>query len=145
MILSANNISISYDEKPVLSQVSFHIEAHDKLAITGINGAGKTTLLRILTGEEQADSGSVSIPKDVRIGYLPQTPHIDSERTVYDEVILSKKELSEMESELRELEKKMRLHAENDFELDNVYRRYSELSSRFEQPPHIRKIAYRIS
>ena len=133
MILSANNISKSYDEKPVLSQVSFHIEAHDKLAITGINGAGKTTLLKILTGEEQADSGSVSVPKDIRIGYLPQTPHIDSERTVYEEVILSKKELSEMESELRELEKKMRLHAENAFELDNVYRRYSELSSRFEQ------------
>lgn len=132
MILSVNNISRSYDEKPVLSQVSFHIEAHDKLAITGANGAGKTTLLRIITGEEQPDAGSVSLPKDVRLGYLPQSPVIDSERTIYEEVILSKVSLSEMESELRSLEEKMRLHAENSFELEGVYKRYSELSARFE-------------
>ena len=51
MILSVSNIHKSFNEIPVLANVSFHIEDYDKTAIVGINGAGKTTLLRIIMGE----------------------------------------------------------------------------------------------
>ena len=132
MILATDNINKTYDGKCILKDVSFHMEAHDRLAITGINGAGKTTLLRIITGEESADSGTVTIPKDIRLGYLPQNPEIDSERTIYDEVMLVKESLCRMESELRSLEEKMRLHAVNTFALEEVYRRYSALSEKYE-------------
>ncbi|MDO4488916.1 MAG: ATP-binding cassette domain-containing protein, partial [Eubacteriales bacterium] len=81
MIISVSSITKTYDAKTVLSDISFHIEAHDKLAITGINGAGKTTLLKIITGEETADSGTVTVPSGLRVGYLSQHPEIDSERT----------------------------------------------------------------
>ena len=72
------------DGKDILRDVSFHIEPHDKLAVTGINGAGKTTLLRQIIGEERPDSGTVVIPKEARIGYLSQIPDIESGRTVYE-------------------------------------------------------------
>lgn len=132
MILQVENISKTYDGKSILKNVSFHIEANDKIAITGINGSGKTTLLRLITGEEQPDNGSVIIPKDIRVGYLPQNPDISSERTVYEEVMLVKSGLAGMEQELRELEQKMKLHADNSFALEEVYRRYTRLSEEFE-------------
>ena len=132
MILQADNINKTYDGKTILKNVSFHLEARDKAAITGVNGAGKTTLLKIITGEEEKDSGNVVIPKDIRIGYLPQNPEIDSRRTVYEEVMLVKESLTETEEMLRSLEERMRLHAQNDFALSEIYRRYSELSEKFE-------------
>lgn len=132
MILAADNISKSYDAKYILRDVSFHMEAHDKLAITGINGAGKTTLLRLITGEEAPDTGCITIPKEIRVGYLPQNPEIRSERTIYEEVMTVKESLVDMETELRALEKKMRLHAVNSFALEEVYKRYSVLSEQYE-------------
>ena len=132
MILQVENLSKTYDGKAILRNVTFHIEANDKLAITGINGSGKTTLLRLITGEETPDTGSVIIPRDIRVGYLPQNPDIDSERTIYEEVMQVKASLSSMEEELRALEKKMQLHAENSFALEEVYRRYTRLSEEFE-------------
>jgi len=132
MILQVENLSKTYDGKSVLKNVTFHIEANDKLAITGINGSGKTTLLRLITGEEQPDTGSVIIPKDIRVGYLPQNPDIHSDRTVYEEIISVKAALSSIEEELRSLEQKMKLHAENKFALEEVFSRYTKLSEEFE-------------
>lgn len=132
MILSADNLSKAYDGKDILKGVSFHIEAHDRLAVTGINGAGKTTLLRLITGEEKADSGTVTIPKGIRLGYLPQNPDIDSDKSIYEEVMSEKESLSKIEDELRSLEERMRLHSENDFALEEVYKKYASLSEKFE-------------
>ena len=72
MILSVNHIHKSFQEVPVLRDVSFHIEEYDKAAIVGINGAGKTTLLRIIMGELSADDGIITLAKDKTIGYLSQ-------------------------------------------------------------------------
>ena len=127
MILAVNNLSKSYDGRDILKNISFHIEAHDKLAVTGINGAGKTTLLRQLIGEEHPDAGSITLQKDVRIGYLSQSMDADSEKTIYEEVISIKQNVLDIERELRELELNMR---ENQSEA--LMRRYSELSHRFE-------------
>lgn len=132
MVLSVDNISKAYDGSEILKDVSFHIEAHDRLAVTGINGAGKTTLLRLITGEEKADSGNITVPKDIRLGYLPQNPEIDSDKSIYEEVMAEKESLSQIEGELRSLEEHMRLHAENGFALEDVYKRYSALSEKFE-------------
>ena len=70
MILAVQNISKAYGINQILSDVSFHIEEKEKLAIVGINGSGKTTLLKIIMGEETADNGQIVIAKDTTIGYL---------------------------------------------------------------------------
>lgn len=127
MILAVNNLSKTYDGKDILRGISFHIEAHDKLAVTGINGAGKSTLLKQIIGEESPDSGSITIPKDARIGYLSQNMDADSEKSIYDEVISIKQDVIDMENELRSLEKAMQTD-----QSESLMKHYSELSHRFE-------------
>ena len=127
MILAVNNLTKSYDGRDIIKNISFHIEARDRLAITGANGAGKTTLLKQLIGEEQPDSGSVSVSKDIRLGYLSQMPDIDGEKTIHDAVLEVKKDVLDMENELRRLEGMMKVSSD-----EELLKRYSELSHRFE-------------
>ena len=97
MILSCQNIEKAFLEKQVLKNCSFHIEEHEKAAIVGINGAGKTTLLRIIVGELEADAGSVTFSRDVSFGYLSQNAAVNTENTIYEELLSVKKHLLELE------------------------------------------------
>lgn len=74
ILLNASEITKSYTEKPLLSQLSFAINEGDKIGLIGVNGTGKSTLLRIVAGAEDADSGAVTLTRGVRIAWLPQTP-----------------------------------------------------------------------
>ena len=133
MILSVNNLSKSYDGNDILNNISFHIEANDKLGVTGINGAGKTTLIRQIIGEETPDTGTVTLSKGARMGYLSQTALDNSDRTIYEEVLSVKQYLIDMEEELRDLERRMN-EAGSTFNaaLEDIYSRYASLSHRFE-------------
>ncbi len=72
-MLKVQNISKSFGVEPVLSQISFALNAGERLALFGPNGCGKSTLIRILMGLEKADSGTALFdPSDLRVGYLPQ-------------------------------------------------------------------------
>ena len=66
------NICKSYGEQTLLDNVSFRINSGDRVGVVGANGAGKTTLFSIITGELEADSGSINYPKNLRIGCLRQ-------------------------------------------------------------------------
>lgn len=72
MILNVSNLNKAYIEKPILNDVSFHIEDKEKVAIVGINGSGKTTLIKCILGEEEADSGIIALSKGKKMGYLAQ-------------------------------------------------------------------------
>ncbi len=72
-MLTAHQISKSYGINPILYNITFTINAGDRVGLIGPNGCGKTTLLRILAGVEQADSGAIAtVPRSLRIGYLAQ-------------------------------------------------------------------------
>ena len=131
MILSCQNISKAFLENQVLKNISFHIEDYEKAAIVGINGAGKTTLLRILMGEMVPDEGSVVLAKDKKVGYLAQNSTVDSERTIYDELLSVKQELIRLEEKMRECEVNMK-HVEGD-ELDALMKQYASYTQAFEQ------------
>jgi len=130
MILSCQNITKSFDGKIILKQADFHIEEYEKAAIVGINGAGKTTLLNIITNRLQPDEGVCSISKGKTIGYLEQHPVLDSENTIYDELMSVKDYLLVMEQELRQIELDMK-HKEGG-ELEKLMSRYVDLTTRFE-------------
>lgn len=131
MILQVNNISKAFGEEVVLSNVSFHMNEHDKVALIGRNGAGKTTLLRIILGELSADEGEVTIAKTTTIGYLSQHQDLSGNRTIYEEVLSAKEHLVEIEARLREIEEEMK-HLSG-AELDAKYKEYERLNHTFEQ------------
>ncbi len=86
VLLTAENISKSYVEKPLVQNITFGINEGDKIGLIGVNGTGKTTLLKVLAGVDEIDSGRIIKSNDLTIGYLPQNPEFDPESTVLDQV-----------------------------------------------------------
>ena len=130
MILSCNNISKSFGTDIIIKSCSFNIEDHEKAAIVGINGAGKSTLLKIITGEEPADTGIVTLAKDKTLGYFAQQQDLQSDRSIYDELLSVKQYILDMESELRRIEAAM--NSASGDELEALMNRYTNLNHEFE-------------
>lgn len=130
MILSCQNISKAFIEDTVLSNVSFHIEDYEKAAVVGINGAGKTTLLRIIVGELAPDSGQVILSKGKTIGYLAQNAGLQSENSIYDELLSVKSNLVALEQQIRETELAMKDAGEA--ALSSLMEKYSLFTHKYE-------------
>ncbi len=107
MILQVSNINKYFNDNHILKDVSFHMNEYDKTALVGINGSGKTTLIRIIMNELDKDGGNISLNKGVSVGYLPQNAIIDSDATIYEEVLKVKEALISDEQALRDMEKEM--------------------------------------
>ncbi len=130
MILSCNNISKSFGIDTIIKDCSFNIEEHEKTAIVGPNGAGKSTLLKIIVGELRADSGLVTLAKDTTLGYLAQHQNLSSDSTIYDELLLVKQDIIDMEQRIRDMEQEMQ-HLSGDA-LESLLNQYTRLNHEFE-------------
>lgn len=130
MILSCSNIDKTFTDNHVIQNASFHIEDYEKAAIVGINGAGKSTLLKIIVGELSADAGLVTFAKDKSFGYLAQHQAVDSENTLFDELLTVKLEVLELEAAIRQCELDMK-HADGDA-LELLLKKYTDMTHRFE-------------
>ena len=130
MILSCNNIDKTFVDNHVIKNASFHIEDYEKAAIVGINGAGKTTLLRIITGKLPADAGCVTLAKGKSFGYLAQHQAVDSENTIFDELLTVKQEVLDLESAIRQTEADMKTASGG--KLDLLLKKYANMTHRFE-------------
>jgi ATPase subunit of ABC transporter with duplicated ATPase domains len=72
-MIVAHDLTKSYGTELVLHEVTFTVNAGERIGLIGPNGSGKSTILRLLAGEESVDRGHVVLdPPDLRIGYLPQ-------------------------------------------------------------------------
>lgn len=85
-IITVSKLNKSFGIETVLEDVTFHVNAGDRIGIVGANGAGKSTLLRILAGELQADSGELYFEKGTSLGYLKQRDHFPDGGTVTEEI-----------------------------------------------------------
>ncbi|MBQ7064605.1 MAG: ABC-F family ATP-binding cassette domain-containing protein, partial [Firmicutes bacterium] len=110
MILAANHLQKSFGITEVLKDVTFHLEAREKVALVGANGAGKTTLFQVLRGFYAPDGGSLYVQKDLRIGYLPQHAELETTECVEDELLKVFEPLQRMEDKMRLLEQQMKGH-----------------------------------
>lgn len=101
-VLDVQNLTLSFGEETLFSDISFDIKDTDKAGLVGVNGAGKTSLFKIITGEYLADSGNCFISKNVRLGYMQQ--HTCSEnRTIWQELVSVFDDLIEIEKELEDI------------------------------------------
>lgn len=107
ILLQAEHIEKSYGVETILQDISLQIQTGERVGLVGVNGAGKSTLLKILAGELSCDSGIVRIPKDVTLGYLAQNSGLESDRSIWDEMLSVFAHLQQEEQELRGLEAKM--------------------------------------
>ncbi|CAC9434906.1 Bis-ABC ATPase Uup [uncultured Gammaproteobacteria bacterium] len=85
-LITLDNLSLRFAEKPILNEVSATILKGEKIALIGRNGEGKSTFMRVLAGEIEADDGKLKIKNGIKISYLEQTPPIYNEKKLFDVV-----------------------------------------------------------
>lgn len=130
-MISVSQLSVSFGGSSLFEDVSFVVSDHDKIALVGKNGAGKSTMLKIFAGLQQPSSGAVSIPKDFKIGYLPQTMLHQDGKTVMDEA----KEAFDFLFQLQDRVNKMgeQLASRTDFESEEYHKLIDDLTHANEQ------------
>ena len=107
IILQVNGVTKSFSGTDILENVKLEVQHRDRVALVGRNGAGKSTLLKIIAGESSADTGDIIVPKGIRIGYLEQHSGLETELSVWDEMMTVFEPLQAMERRLRGLEAQM--------------------------------------
>lgn len=134
IVLSCNSLTKAYLVDNILDDVSFSINQNEKVGLVGLNGAGKSTLFNILTGELSADSGTIYMPKDCKVGILRQQTSVQSENTIYEELLSVFSHLSDMEQDLRELEQRISEEGSlgHSDALEKLMSSYANLSDKFQ-------------
>lgn len=135
ILLQINGLTKYYGADLILSNIKLEVQTRDRIALVGRNGAGKSTLLKMIAGIMSYDSGELIKPKDVSIGYLAQNTGLESELSIWDEMLTVFQHLRALERELRRLEEKMADPSvyNNQNEYDRVIKDYDELQVRFKE------------
>ncbi|AZU60086.1 ABC-F family ATP-binding cassette domain-containing protein [Neobacillus mesonae] len=107
ILLQVNQLQKSYGADLILSNIKLELQSRDRVALVGRNGAGKSTLLKIIAGNLSYDGGEIIKPKDVTIGYLAQNTGLESNLSIWEEMLSVFDELRVMEQSLRKLEEQM--------------------------------------
>lgn len=128
MLIECSNITKSFQGIPLLKDITFKVDNHDKIAIIGVNGAGKTTILKILAGEEEFDNGNLFCNRDLSLGYLKQQHDLSMQKTVYETGLDVFAPIIAMESKLRELEMAM-----SNNHSEQILNEYDRLLHEFQQ------------
>ncbi|GIP18596.1 ABC transporter ATP-binding protein [Paenibacillus montaniterrae] len=134
-IIHLQHIKKYYAAHLVLEDVSFMLQAGEKVGLIGRNGSGKSTLLRLISGIDQPDDGMLSIRKDLRIGYLPQAPEHFEQMTVYDVLGYGYREVQAIKQEMTALEQQMSAPeaAAQPEAMEKLLHKYALLQEQFEQ------------
>lgn len=132
IILACNEITLSFGTDVILSKVSCNLKQGEKAGLVGVNGAGKSTLFKIITGSLQQDSGNIFMSKGLRIGYLDQNSGLESENTIWAEMLTSYSTLLLMESRLKKLEESISIE-KNEERLHAMMKEYDALLERFKR------------
>lgn len=129
-VLSVRNLTMTFIERNLFTDVSFDVEERDKVGFIGANGVGKTTLFKILNGEISPVSGTVTFSKNVRPGYMEQHACNNPRADVYHELLSVFDYLSDMETEISALAHQIDNKSGN---LDELVERQTMLIEQFER------------
>jgi len=130
-MIALSNINKQYGRQLVFVEASFQLNPGEKAGLVGPNGSGKTTLFRLITGEEYADDGEVTVPKKLTIGYFRQDVEEMKGRSVLDEAIAGSGRAGDLHHELDSLQKAMEDPGRAD-ELDAILERFGHVQEEYE-------------
>lgn len=134
ILMQLNGVSKSFGADKILSDVKLEVKMRDRIAIVGRNGAGKSTLLQIMAGIQSYDHGEFFKPKEVTTGYLSQHSGLESDNTIWNEMLEVFADILQQEKKLRELEMKMANAANlRANEYDQLLKNYDQLQHEFEK------------
>ena len=124
-MISVEGLKVEFNATPLFEDVSYVINKKDRIALVGKNGAGKSTMLKILAGLQQPTEGTVSVPRDCTIGYLPQVMKLVDSRTVMEEAELAFGHIRELQADIEHMNQE--LADRTDYESED----YQKLIERF--------------
>jgi len=131
-MISVDNLAVEFSGHTLFSDVSFTINADDKIALMGKNGAGKSTMMKIIAGVQSATRGNVRTPKDAIIAYLPQHLLTEDDTTVFEEASKAFSHVYKMRDEMEGLN--TQLETRTDYESDDymkIIERVSDLGETY--------------
>ena len=126
-MISAEGLKVEFGVKPLFADATFTIADKDRVALVGKNGAGKSTLLKILARQEHPTAGSITMPQDQTVGYLPQVMVLSDETSVREEAQKAFASLTALKERVERLERQM--SERTDYESDG----YMQLVERYTQ------------
>ena len=130
-VIQLVSLSKSFGGRVLLDTVSWQITDRERVGLSGPNGAGKTTLLKMLAGLEEPDSGGITKPAGLTIGYLPQDGLTHTGRTLHEEASLAFKPVLDMRAEIQSLEERLADDSAPETEHEAMLTRYSDLQEEF--------------
>ncbi|CQR47439.1 putative ABC transporter ATP-binding protein YjjK [Paraliobacillus sp. PM-2] len=135
ILMQINQLTKRYGAELILSNIKLEIKTNDRIAIVGRNGAGKSTLLKIMAGILPYDEGEIHKPKEVTLGYLAQNTGLETEETIWNEMLSVFAELIETEKKLRVMEQQMGDPAltENQTRYEQLLHNYDQLQENFKK------------
>jgi ATP-binding cassette subfamily F protein 3 len=125
-MLNIHNLSISFQGEYLFEEITFKLGLGDRIGLIGKNGAGKSTMLRILSKEQEADTGQIAADKDLKIGFLKQDIDFDFGKTVLEESYEAFKEIKECETKLETIN--TQLAERTDYESDSYHQLMIDLN-----------------
>lgn len=102
-MLSVQGVSLFFGATPLFNDITFQVNPKERIALAGRNGAGKTTLLNIISGQRKPTSGTIAVPSEIKIGYLPQHLLTHDGNTVREEALLAFRETTLLAQRVEEL------------------------------------------
>lgn len=125
-MVSVNGVTVSFGGYNLFDNVSFLINPKDRIGLAGKNGAGKSTMLKLLAGIQSPTKGEVSIPRECKIGYLPQDMTHQHGRTVFEETETAFAEIKDMQARLDDINHQ--LETRTDYESDSYMKLIEDLT-----------------
>lgn len=131
-MISVDGLKVEFGVKPLFSDASFVINDRDRIALVGKNGAGKSTMLKILCGAQRPTGGTVSVPADTTIGYLPQVMVLQDDTTVREEARKAFADNTRMKERLDAMNNQLAERTDYDSqEYMDLVQRYTEEHERY--------------
>ena len=130
-MIQLKDLGVAFGARTLFARADLVIGGRSRIGLVGANGTGKTTLFRLLAGERSPDQGSIEMPRDIKIGYLPQEELVLGDEKVFDEAVSAFNHIRDIRAKMHELEARMQDSSIDEAQMEKILARYSHLQEEY--------------